>query len=115
MIFTYQFLLSLISNTLARLANQFPVFLILALLQIPRLITMKIFLVLLSLVGYTLARLAYQFPDGYLDILGREASRDFSCEDRQYGYYADVANDCKVFHICVPIENEAREVSNFVT
>lgn len=28
----------------------------------------------------------------------------FTCEGRPYGYYADVANDCKIFHICQPLE-----------
>ncbi|KAJ8679382.1 hypothetical protein QAD02_015169 [Eretmocerus hayati] len=26
----------------------------------------------------------------------------FSCDGRIYGYYADTANDCQVFHVCVP-------------
>ncbi|GBP63955.1 hypothetical protein EVAR_40206_1 [Eumeta japonica] len=26
----------------------------------------------------------------------------FSCEDRVYGYYADVDNDCQIFHVCLP-------------
>uniref|UniRef100_A0A0P4WT81 Chitin-binding type-2 domain-containing protein n=1 Tax=Scylla olivacea TaxID=85551 RepID=A0A0P4WT81_SCYOL len=29
---------------------------------------------------------------------GQETS--FSCQDRPYGYYADVEADCQVFHIC---------------
>lgn len=28
---------------------------------------------------------------------------DFSCEGRPYGYYADVANECQIFHICYPV------------
>ncbi|OQR73119.1 hypothetical protein BIW11_03644, partial [Tropilaelaps mercedesae] len=28
----------------------------------------------------------------------------FSCANRQLGYYADTGNDCKVFHICNPME-----------
>lgn len=27
----------------------------------------------------------------------------FSCEDRPYGYYADVDNECQLFHICNPV------------
>lgn len=30
----------------------------------------------------------------------------FSCDGRQYGYYADVSNNCQVFHICLPIEDD---------
>lgn len=26
----------------------------------------------------------------------------FSCQDRIYGYYADMANECQVFHVCMP-------------
>ncbi|XP_068983477.1 uncharacterized protein [Bombus flavifrons] len=27
---------------------------------------------------------------------------NFSCQDRIYGYYADMDNDCQVFHVCMP-------------
>ncbi|CAG7629843.1 unnamed protein product [Allacma fusca] len=26
----------------------------------------------------------------------------FSCQGKTYGYYADVDNDCQIFHICLP-------------
>ncbi|XP_028158420.1 uncharacterized protein LOC114351408 [Ostrinia furnacalis] len=26
----------------------------------------------------------------------------FSCENRTYGYYADVDNECQLFHVCLP-------------
>jgi len=28
---------------------------------------------------------------------------EFTCDGRSYGYYADVANDCQLFHICYPV------------
>ncbi|XP_041985271.1 uncharacterized protein LOC121737669 [Aricia agestis] len=28
----------------------------------------------------------------------------FSCENRTYGYYADVDNECQVFHVCLPTQ-----------
>ncbi|XP_069364184.1 uncharacterized protein [Maniola hyperantus] len=28
----------------------------------------------------------------------------FSCENRTYGYYADVDNECQLFHVCVPVQ-----------
>lgn len=28
---------------------------------------------------------------------------NFSCDDRTYGYYADVENDCQIFHVCLPV------------
>ncbi|KAF2904203.1 hypothetical protein ILUMI_01972 [Ignelater luminosus] len=27
----------------------------------------------------------------------------FSCEGREYGYYADIENDCQIFHVCLPV------------
>jgi hypothetical protein len=47
--------------------------------------------------------------------LGLSASADkhspilessFSCEHKKYGYYADVANKCRVYHICQPVQME---------
>lgn len=28
---------------------------------------------------------------------------NFSCAGRTYGYYADVENDCQIFHVCLPV------------
>ncbi|XP_054735865.1 cytadherence high molecular weight protein 1-like [Anastrepha obliqua] len=28
---------------------------------------------------------------------------NFSCDDKVYGYYADVENDCQIFHVCLPV------------
>ena len=28
---------------------------------------------------------------------------EFTCDARPYGYYADVANECQIFHICYPV------------
>merc|ERR1712002_355425 len=50
------------------------------------------------------------YSHGYLDVLGGEPDRSFDCDGRPYGYYADVANDCRIFHICQPIEDDAGEV-----
>lgn len=27
----------------------------------------------------------------------------FSCANKTYGYYADVENDCQIFHVCLPV------------
>ncbi|XP_031619483.1 uncharacterized protein LOC116338410 [Contarinia nasturtii] len=32
-----------------------------------------------------------------------EITDNFSCAGRQYGYYADVENDCQIFHVCLPV------------
>nr|XP_053655584.1 U-scoloptoxin(01)-Er1a-like [Cherax quadricarinatus] len=52
------------------------------------------------------ARMPYELPIGYLEILGREPARVFDCANRPYGFYADVANDCKIFHVCDPVYDE---------
>jgi len=52
----------------------------------------------------------YVLSDGYLEVLGREPDRSFDCDGRPYGYYADVANDCRIFHVCNPLEDDAGEV-----
>ncbi|XP_050686704.1 uncharacterized protein LOC126980650 [Eriocheir sinensis] len=72
---------------------------------------MKVFAILLSLVAAAAARMAYRFSDGYLDILGAEPVQSFDCVGRPYGYYADVASDCRVFHVCLPIPDETGEVA----
>ncbi|KAL1513988.1 hypothetical protein ABEB36_003319 [Hypothenemus hampei] len=33
-----------------------------------------------------------------------DISDSFSCEGRSYGYYADVENDCQLFHVCLPMK-----------
>ncbi|GAB6024864.1 hypothetical protein CHUAL_009978 [Chamberlinius hualienensis] len=45
---------------------------------------------------------AYVLPDGVELILG-QINGGFSCEGRIYGYYADVNNDCRIFHVCLPV------------
>ena len=30
----------------------------------------------------------------------------FSCKDREYGYYADIENNCEIFHVCMPLEGD---------
>lgn len=72
---------------------------------------MKVFAVLLCLVVAATARMAYQFSDGYLDVLGAEPTQSFDCTGRPYGYYADVASNCRVFHVCLPIPDETGAVA----
>ncbi|KAK8396521.1 hypothetical protein O3P69_005521 [Scylla paramamosain] len=71
---------------------------------------MKVLAVVLCLAAAASARMAYTFSDGYLDILGAEPAQNFDCVGRPYGYYADVPTDCRVFHVCLPINDEAGEV-----
>ncbi|KAG7161532.1 uncharacterized protein LOC121874944 [Homarus americanus] len=67
---------------------------------------MKVAAALLCLATVASARMAYQLPDGYLEILGQDASQTFDCANRAYGYYADVANACRIFHVCEPVYDE---------
>lgn len=48
-------------------------------------------------------RAAYDLPSGSELVVG-QYSTSFSCEGRRYGYYADVDNECKIFHICHEVE-----------
>ncbi|XP_076315794.1 uncharacterized protein LOC143228414 [Tachypleus tridentatus] len=46
-------------------------------------------------------RAAFKLPDGAQLIVGN-INTDFSCDGLGYGYYADVTNNCQIFHVCVP-------------
>jgi hypothetical protein len=46
----------------------------------------------------------YVLPDGAELVVG-SIQGGFTCADKIYGYYADTANDCKLFHICVPTQD----------
>ncbi|MPC36042.1 U-scoloptoxin(01)-Er1a-like [Portunus trituberculatus] len=72
---------------------------------------MKVLAVVLCLAAAASARMAYRFADGYLDILGAEPVQNFECTGRSYGYYADVATDCRIFHVCLPITDEEGAVA----
>jgi hypothetical protein len=41
---------------------------------------------------------------GVLDDASTEANGNFSCYGRRYGYYADVARQCQLFHLCYPVK-----------
>jgi hypothetical protein len=56
-----------------------------------------------------LASSATQSPDAET-LLKTPLQSTFKCEGQAYGYYADVANNCQVFHICLPIEDDAGAV-----
>ena len=62
-----------------------------------------------ALVAMVTARMAYQLADGVQDIVPNLVE-SFSCDGRPYGYYADVSNNCQLFHICVPVLDAAGEV-----
>lgn len=61
---------------------------------------MKVALVVLVVAGAASARLAGKLAGGF------RISPGFSCEGRDYGYYADVENNCQLFHVCFPVTDE---------
>lgn len=71
---------------------------------------MKIAFVLAAFAAVASARMAYQLTAGFEDIVGLPVT-SFSCEGRPYGYYADIDNDCKIFHVCVPVVDELGQLT----
>ena len=55
--------------------------------------------------SYSMAAPQFDLPAGADSILAEPLNTDFNCVDRPYGYYADVDNNCQLFHICLPIED----------
>lgn len=51
----------------------------------------------------------YNFASDTEALLNQPLVEEFSCEGRTYGYYADIFNNCQVFHICWPKMNELEE------
>ncbi|RWS31619.1 cuticular protein-like protein [Leptotrombidium deliense] len=47
-------------------------------------------------------REAYDLPADAELIVG-DVKRTFTCEGLKYGYYADIDNGCRVFHVCNPV------------
>lgn len=45
----------------------------------------------------------FQFAADSDGVIGKTPVENFTCDGKDYGYYADQALDCKVFHICSPI------------
>jgi len=41
---------------------------------------------------------------GVLDDINSTQSGNFSCYERRYGYYADTARHCTLFHLCYPVK-----------
>merc|ERR1712142_1237597 len=72
--------------------------------------TMKVALVLVALVGVASARMAYQLAAGFEDIVGQPVET-FTCDSRPYGYYADIDNDCRLFHVCLPIVDDVGQTT----
>lgn len=48
-------------------------------------------------------RLAHMTLPSNATSIRSDITDNFSCEGRIYGYYADVENDCQIFHVCLPV------------
>ncbi|KAF2361858.1 Chitin binding domain [Trinorchestia longiramus] len=44
----------------------------------------------------------YELPSNSTVVNGGPIITGFSCDGLRYGYYADVANGCRIFHVCYP-------------
>nr|XP_053633577.1 U-scoloptoxin(01)-Cw1a-like [Cherax quadricarinatus]XP_053633578.1 U-scoloptoxin(01)-Cw1a-like [Cherax quadricarinatus] len=61
----------------------------------------------LALAALASARMAYVLPAEAEALLrARTLQTTFSCDSRAYGYYADVDNNCQVFHVCFPLTDD---------
>merc|ERR1711879_1111632 len=53
-------------------------------------------------------------PAGSDAILSSPYVDSFSCEGQAYGYFADVQNNCEVFHICYPLTDETGRITEYL-
>merc|ERR1712212_502223 len=65
---------------------------------------MTLLLVLATFTVSSHGRMAGVLPGGF------RIADGFSCDGRQYGFYADVANDCTAYHVCEPVMGEDGQV-----
>ncbi|XP_076062292.1 U-scoloptoxin(01)-Cw1a-like [Oratosquilla oratoria] len=70
----------------------------------------SLLLLIAAVASVAFARHAYELPADAETILTTPIQTTFSCEGRRYGYYADVDNNCEIFHVCFPITDEEGEV-----
>lgn len=75
---------------------------------------MKVIIVLSALLAVAAARMAYVLSSGFEEIVGQPV-QSFSCDSRQYGYYADMENACRIYHVCLPLVDDLGEVRNSIT
>merc|ERR1711923_150222 len=53
-------------------------------------------------------------PAGSDAVLSSPYVDSFSCEGQAYGYFADVENNCEVFHICYPLTDETGRITEYL-
>ncbi|KAK7067616.1 hypothetical protein SK128_008776 [Halocaridina rubra] len=64
---------------------------------------------LIGCLAVAATRSAYQVPAGS-EVITSQILTGFSCLGRPYGYYADVANNCHLFHVCYPVNDESGNI-----
>ncbi|KAL5282220.1 hypothetical protein ACFFRR_005437 [Megaselia abdita] len=55
----------------------------------------------------------WNLPSNATSIRADISDSEFSCENKTYGYYADVENDCQIFHVCLPVKYANGKLSLF--
>ncbi|KAG7156551.1 U-scoloptoxin(01)-Cw1a-like [Homarus americanus] len=67
-------------------------------------------ILVMALATLTLAKFAWELPIDYELSLSSPLDTSFTCEGRSYGYYADVDNNCEIFHVCLPVADASGTV-----
>ena len=65
---------------------------------------------LLAVAAMASARSAFEFSAGVEAILSSPISTSFACDGLPYGYYADTDNNCEIFHVCLPIQDDEGQI-----
>lgn len=79
--------------------------LIMTILTAARMVVRVLVLVVVLVAATTVsARMAGELPGGF------RISPGFSCQGREYGFYADVENRCRAYHVCQPVHDEFEKV-----
>jgi len=56
---------------------------------------------------------SYQFPADAELYLEAPLDTSFTCEGLDYEFYADINNNCQVFHVCQPVENDLGQIESY--
>ena len=67
---------------------------------------LRLVVLVAALAAVASGRMAGRLPGGF-GVL----SSPFDCNDRAFGYYADMDNECRAFHVCLPVYSEEGQVT----
>ncbi|XP_047492748.1 U-scoloptoxin(01)-Cw1a-like [Penaeus chinensis] len=62
---------------------------------------MRVLYLLASLAATSWARMLHSLPGGFGALVS-----SFDCHEKIFGYYADVENHCRAYHVCHPLYTE---------